>query len=295
MTQHSPAHAGERPRLPLLMGGGRALRLPLLLLITGLLSCSIREERQLCPCLLSLRLQKDCGLSGSRQMDLCLYSEAGGILLDQEGLMLNDLRGDGLPAIEVPKGIVRAGGVIGLRSGRRHDGGDHISIPAGLPSDSLYFVSGTTDASGETAVIPVRVRKEFAAIEISFVLTEGTDKPAECPYFLYLRSYTAGLDLRDGTPLPGRFHCLPEEYSPGHFRSILPRQRTPEDLVLEVREKEDTHQLLDEIQLNAYLPEDFSWQDEDLKDIRLRIDYAHARLEISVGNWTVGDIYEYTI
>jgi len=291
MDKQPSAHPEARLRLPL-QRGGRAL-LPLLLACT--LSCSIWEERQVCPCILSFRLQKDCGLSGSRSLSLSLYNETGGILLDEEGLVLNDLRDDGRPGIEVPKGQIRAGGVIGLRSGKRGSGGQYISIPAGLPADSLFWLSGRTDATGETAVIPVRVRKEYSAIEIRFILTEGTEPLARCPYFLYLRSYTAGLDLRDGTPLPGRFHCLPEEDQAGVFRSILPRQRTPEDLVLEVREKEGPHELLDEIPLNAYLPKEFSWQDEDLKDIRMRIDYAHARVEVSVGDWGVGEIYQYTI
>lgn len=291
MDKHPSVYPGARPRLPR-HGGGRAL-LPLVL--TCVLSCSIWEERLLCPCLLSIRLEKDCGLSGSRELDLCLYSEAGSVLLDREGLVLSDLRGSGLPEIEVPKGQVRAGGVIGLRNGKRSANGTRVSIPAGLPADSLFLVIGSTDATYETAVIPVRVRKDYSAIEIRFVLMEGADAPAECPYYLYLRSYTAGVDLRDGTPLPGRFHCLPEEYAPGVFRSTLPRQRTPEDLVLEVREKEGPHELLDEIQLNAFLPADFSWQDEDLKDIRLRIDYAHARLEVSVGDWDTGAVYQYTI
>ena len=265
------------------------------LVLACALSCSIWEERQECPCLLSFQLQKDCGLPGSRSLDLCLYNETGNILLKEEGLALDDLREVSRPGVEVPKGQIRAGGIIGQRTSRRGANGEYITIPAGLPADSLYWLYGDTDASGETAVIPVRVRKEYSAIEIRFILTEGPDAPAECPYFLYLRSYTAGLDLRDGTPLPGRFHCLPEEGEAGVFRSILPRQRTPEDLVLEVREKEGPHELLDEIALNAYLPEEFSWKDEDLLDILIRIDYAHARLEVSVGDWNVGDIYHYTI
>ena len=262
--------------------GGRLL--PLLLSIALVGSCSVLEDREDCPCRLRVEVRKRCRLTPDREIRLCLRSGAGTASMETTRT-LSELQ-DYQFEMQVPKGVLRADGFVGLGHGIRSE--DCLMIPEGRDADSLFWVSGTAEARGETAVLPLRIRKEFAGITLRFL----TEEEGPFPFYPAIRSTTAGFRLTDGTPVPGPFLCYPEETGAGCFQAVVPRQASPEDLYLEIRRKGDppAGDPLSEIPIGRLIEGSgaFSWEDEDLKDLLFEFDYAHASLTLRVDDWELG-------
>lgn len=258
--------------------------LPLLFSLFLPSSCSVLEDREDCPCRLRVEVRKRCRLTPEREVQLCLRSEASHISRE-ESHSLSELQGYNVE-LRVPKGTVRADGFVGLGHCQRDE--DFLLIPYGMDADSLYWVSGTVEAQGETAVLPLRIRKEHVRFRLQFFHEEKETYP----FYPVIRSSTAGFCLTDGSPVAGPFRCTPEETDPGCFDTILPRQLYPEDLVLEIRRKGEAPESppLTEIPLGRLISGSgaFSWEDEDLKDLLIQFDYANAGMTLQVTDWELG-------
>ena len=263
------------------------LLLPVLLAAA---SCSVLEDRDPCPCRLSLTVSGPGGQQERSAPIVLSVQEPDRSLLRREGLPLSVFDRQTPYRIEVPKRQQLAvSGVFGL-SGNLAPDAREIRIPEGHAADSLWFFSERVDTQRETLDLPVRLRKEYAGIEIAFA--EAIDNPeGTFPYFIRLRGESSGLDLFSGAPLHGAFSCRPRELAPGVYQSTLPRQRPTDSLVLELWPREsgkaEDEGPADRISLDAFIAETrgFSWQDEDLKDLEILIDYARAQLQIIVRDW----------
>lgn len=245
-----------------------------------LLSCTVLEDREGCPCRLRFDVRKSCGLSGEQATRVYVAEESG--RTQEHDALLADFR-NLRTGTTVRRGLIRAGGWIGSATHSRLRG-NRLMIEEGAPGDSLYWISGTVDADAETAVLPLRIRKEHVRLALSFVL----DDSGRFPFDLTVRSTTAGIDLIDGTPVPGHFRCHLEEESPGCFRTILPRQYAPEDLRIEVRSKDGTGDV-SYLPLHSYITACtyFSWLDEDLRDLEIEINYIIGTVTVRVEDWIV--------
>lgn len=274
---------------PVITSRSGGILLPLLISLAVPSSCSVLEDRDDCPCRLRVEVRKRCRLTPEREVQLCLRSDMTPISREETRPLAEwqDLQFE----MQIPKGTIRADGYVGLQHCERVNG--CLMIPYGQPTDSLYWVSGTARAVGETAVLPLRIRKEYCRLSLEFLY----DEEGPYPYSTTIRSTTAGLLLTDGTPVAGPFLCTPDETSPGHFETLLPRQLTPDDLILEIRDKGATAPPLTEIPLGRLISSSgaFSWEDEDLKDLLLRFDYAHAELTLQVMDWELGQVFTYII
>ena len=263
------------------------LLLPLLISIALAASCSVLEDREDCPCRLRVEVRKRCRLTPEREIQIILRSDVTAVSREESHPLgeWQDLHFE----MQIPKGTVRADGYVGLKHCLREDG--CLSIPYGLPADSLYWVSGTAEAIGETAVLPLRIRKEYCRLSLEFLF----DEEGAFPYTAVVRSTTAGLRLEDGSPVEGPFRCIPEETASARFETLIPRQLFPEDLILEIRRKSDppSGTPLSEIPFGRLIDGSgaFSWEDEDLKDLLFRFDYAHSELTLEVTDWELGQVF----
>lgn len=258
-------------------------------------SCSdsfVFENREDCPCWLRFELVSDGGCDHGNTVLLSIIGPDGALWQEASvdlGTMVSKKY-----HLAVDRGMIRASGLINLKGEKRS--GSAFIIPEGSAADSLYYFTGTADATGEDAVIPVTLHKEHSKIKVSF----RNDEPGEYPYYIKFRSTSAGIDLMTGKPVDGRFLCTPGEESPAVFRSVLPRQGHSEDLVLEIWAKDSNEAesgLVDEIPLDVFISEieDFSWSDVDLKDLYIHIDYARALIGISVQDWEEGTVFSLDI
>ncbi|MDT3366046.1 MAG: hypothetical protein LIQ26_02020 [Bacteroidota bacterium] len=271
---------------PVKTGRSGGILLPLLLTLILPSSCSVLEDREDCPCRLRVEVRKRCRLTPEREVRLRLRSEISDTRRE-ESHTLSELQ-DYSIEMRVPKGTVRADGFVGLSHCRRED--DVLTIPYGSDADSLYWASGAVEARGETAILPIRIRKEHVLFRLSFL----HDGDGPYPFRPVIRSTTAGFRLTDGTPVEGPFRCFPRETADGCFFAVLPRQSHPDDLILEIRRQEDDPDgpPLTEIPLGRLISSSgaFSWEDEDLKDLLIQFDYANAAVTLQVSDWELGEV-----
>lgn len=263
-------------------------------------SCSVLEDRDPCPCRLNLVLTGRVGMDGGQDRLVLSLMDADRSLLLRESPALEAFSGGTPYRMDVPKKeFISVNGVLGLN--RALQDGGIIRIPEGYAADSLWVFIAETDTRRESVTLPVRLRKEYAGIEIAFA--EALDHPDEdFPFFLRLKGEACGLDLLDGSPVSGPFSCRPQERAHGVFQSTLPRQKADGSLTVELWSK-DSGKAEDgmpeqQIPLDAYIAETrgFSWLDPDLKDLRIVIDYAQAQIRIAVLDWDHStEIYLFSI
>ena len=155
--------------------------------ILTLLSCSIREEREHCPCRLD--------------MDLTAFSPYGrkalvalwdGLDASQEEVPVRDTLHR-----HVAKGIVGTSVWSGQREGQLS--GSRLIVPAGSQPDSLQAFRAEVDCRGETAWVTAVPHKQYARVTLRVDIGPDT----HYPYQFYVESDCCGIDLADLAPVPG--------------------------------------------------------------------------------------------
>ena len=268
----------------------RSLLIALSLVSALLVSCSIKEDRSECPCLLRLDLSSvDADAVGGKML-LDVRNEGGFFCRDTV-----DLReGAGIREVRVPRTGVR----VNLWSCEAADfvGEDGLVIPLGDECPCVRMFSSFVDTDCETRTETVGVIKNYCR------LTVMMDESDRCwPYELNVSGNIDGYGI-DGTPRSGEFsHYLVPSVSSetdveGALQSFaddrqetvlvrelsLPRQKD-ESLRLSVLEKGS---VLKTFALGNYIRQSgYDWTAVDLQDIVVKIDYACTRVSIAVGPW----------
>ena len=105
-----------------------------------------------------------------------------------------------------------------------------------------------------------------------------------------MESECCGIDLRDLSPLSGE-HIFPVREAPdGHMGFNLLRHDPGADIALAIY---DRTQRADVLPIGDWMREiGYDWEEEDLKDITLDIDYARQRVWIALAGWEPGTIVE---
>ena len=223
-------------------------RLLFVMWMSGMLflsSCSIKEDRDRCPCWMTVDLsdvaesrwksperQSNTEYQGVTKSLKSRSNVAENVLLrlrgnsdedavEYEYQMTEAVRADaGTLEYEVPRGAV---GVSAVALGREIPGqagydGDEIRIPVGEQMDSLYGFFRMFYTRCESVLCDVELHKEFCTV--SFTL--GDDGYVS-PYDIEVWGNVAGVSAWDLMPLEGdfRFAPVPED---GVYRVRVPRQ-----------------------------------------------------------------------
>ncbi len=241
-----------------------------------LASCSIKEDRRGCPCLLRLDFSSVTETVRSGKMLLSVISDDGFALSDTLDMAAV---GDMLE-LRVPRTGVR----VNLWSEEAGDfiGADGLVIPLGEDCPSVRMFSSFVDTDCETCTEEVVARKNFCRLTI--VTDDGPDSGDEA-FSFGVYGGVNGYDIA-GSPRSGEFcHYLSrrEESSGGTARVVnLPRQ-TDSSLKLDICEEAE---VLKTFALGNYISRSgYDWTEPDLEDLTVRIDYASTRIVISVGTW----------
>lgn len=258
--------------------------------------CSVKEGRDGCPCYLYFPESSFDGGGYEGDILLSLYGEGADF---RDSYTCSQLT-DPSTFIAVPRGMVTVSGIGGLRSNAASDGGgmsvegNVLRIRQGRDCDPIYAFRSNVDARGETAPVPVLLRKEYASLTISLKDVSGSG----FPYRMRLESDVAGIDLRSLEPVRGTFLYEPqaEEAGGGYiFRSRLPRQ-SGDSLILQIIPSgsggDDTKSGVEEtVELGRIIHEvlDYDWNEPSLSDIFVALDYSLSVITIGVADWTFGE------
>ena len=276
-------------------------------------SCSIKEDRDGCPCWMTVDLSD---VAESRQMSLEKRSNADyqsvtkspqsrqhiaeSVVLrlrgnsdedavDYEYQVTEAVRaGIGALEYEVPRGSVGVSAVaLGrdfstpLRSARNDKlksgyEGDQIRILVGEQMDSLYGFFKMYHTRCESVLCDVDLHKEFCTV--SFTLG---DEGYSSPYDIEVWGNVAGVSAWDLIPVKGDFRYAPMQKN-GVYQVRVPRQV---DNSLELVMLEDS-EIVDRLPLGEYIVRSgYDWTAEDLDDVNVVLDLEMQQVMITVSGW----------
>ena len=253
----------------------RFLLVPMLMLT--LLSCSVKEDRSLCACWLTLDLSSCAGAS-----DLIRIR----VISADEVVVRDFIPGEDSPFYEIPvsKGSCSLEAFLcpqGLQTGA-----GAISVAPGDSCPELYAFCSTFLAAGETAGQKVELHKQFSQITLTL-----EDSPWDNPGCAFeVTAPSAGISLPEMGAAGGGFRFLVPYSGPGQRLFRLPRQKESDAdrILLELTAPDGYRQT---IELGRLLKESgFDWNAEDLPDAVLSIRGGEVSLQITGADWEIQNI-----
>lgn len=241
-------------------------------LVAGALtiSCSVKENREPCPCYLEILFPERDVVT--RSVDVGGWNSK---FVFSENIDLSKYPEGYLCAVE------RQSLVVSACTGRDAAGQDgrKVVIPFGSQSDSLYAFYREVDCTGEDASCEVRFYKQFATVNVD--IRKSVAEMAK--YSVKVSGNTCGFDLLSFVPVIGPFECtaVPVKNDIA-FRFRVPRQTDNSMSVQLYKDGSDAG----EFALGRLIERmGYNWLDDDLKDVYVTIDHVSATLFIRVEGW----------
>lgn len=243
------------------------------LLCAAMASCTVKEDRGPCPCVLDIHL----GNSGeiADKVALSGWGEgAGRLFLDK----VDPGQYRDTYSKKVEKGFLRVNAYCGNEVMTLR--GDKLIIPEGKACDRVWAYKGAiVDATGESAEEHIVLHKQHAVIHVRVELPEGS----ESEVVLRAKGTANGFDISTLEPSRGAFSCFASLDRDMHHLVCVPRQYD-DSLEFEV--------FLDgllcrtvkagELIANA----GYSWTSEDLEDIYLSLSlFTPWEASVAVNGW----------
>lgn len=242
------------------------------------LSCSVKENREMCPCRLVLDME-DVDTSVVKYAELVVSTPGG--FLTRRTLGTEDFVPDYM--VDVPREEVGVGVYFG--AGDCVDDMGRLGIEYGNECPQVYMHSSVVKAEGESICEKVMMRKNHCTMSIQV----KTQK--KFPFRLEVKGRVDGYES-GGVLSEGDFMYAMYTGEDGTCSLTLPRQKDS-SLLLEVHD--DTH-TLKTFALGEYVAASgYDWNESDLKDIAVSLDYALTRVVISVEDWDKEYVFDVTI
>ena len=242
------------------MSSDRFLRILLPLLLVP--SCSVKENRAVCPCGLTLELT-----------DLPVRPVV--VDVTGEGYSLTEVvHADTVLVLPVPKGEMTVSAVGGALA----EGDGSVRIPVGEEASPLYLFHACVSTDVEQVVLPVTLHKQFCTLELSFKGPPGYGPPFE----VAVEGFYGGW-RPDGSPAPGPFSRRLLPGSDGRAVLRLPRQGD-DSLLMHIVFSD---QVVRTFALGSYFAAaGYDWTASDLADLTLTVDVSLTSVTISTDLWT---------
>ena len=242
------------------MSSERFLRILIPLLLVP--CCSVKENRTVCPCALTLELT---GLP----VRPVVLSVTG------EGYSWTEvIHADTVLILPVPKGEVAISAVGGALA----EGDGSVRIPKEEEAPPLYLFHADVSTGTEQVFLPVQLHKQFCTLELSFKGPPGYGPPFE----VAVEGFYSGW-APDGTPAPGAFSRRLLPGSDGRAALRLPRQGD-DSLLMHIVFSD---QVVRTFALGSYIAAaGYDWSAPDLEDLTLRVDISLTSVTISSDLWT---------
>ena len=247
------------------------------LLISGVCSsCSVKTARAECPCILELEL------SGGQENTVRLFYN-GQKVHGSQGIVCFEGEGCGTE-IEIPRDELVLSGVSGIHECRVS--GDKLCIPVGEEMDEVYAFSAPVDSRGmEMFSLNESLHRQYAYV---FLTIKGVSRE-NFPYFVRVSGNVCGMDLFSFEPLEGPFNVMVHPVIGELCRVCVPRQKD-DSLELEFFDKNMTKigegDSPETIPIGKFIArEGYNWDDSDLSDIHLSVNFTRTSINIEVLPW----------
>ena len=245
-------------------------------IVTASASCSLKEDRDGCPCHLIIDLDNAVGNGNA---DIFIFQDGEEVLTDNV-----------VPA-DYPEGYRHEAGrrpasvtvIQGLEESVLNGG--RLVIRDGNDADRLFLYNETLQCGSETVRAAADLHKNWTTLEISLAAEAGEDSPAG-NVRIDISGGICGMDLRNGAPVRGDFQCIARLADSGFavYAVNLPRQISSEDEILIAVSRNGKELFSCDIS-EAISRTGFDWSKPDLDDIRLRLDYISALFDVEIAEW----------
>ena len=245
-------------------------------IVTASASCSLKEDRDGCPCHLIIDLDNAVGNGNA---DIFIFQDGEEVLTDNV-----------VPA-DYPEGYRHEAGrrpasvtvIQGLKENIINEG--RLVIENGNDADRLFLYNETLQCGSETVMAAADLHKNWTTLEISLAAEAGEDSPAG-NVRIDISGGICGMDLRNGSPVRGDFQCIARLADSGFavYAVNLPRQISSEDEILIAVSRNGKELFTCDIS-EAISRTGFDWSKPDLDDIRLRLDYISALFDVEIAEW----------
>ena len=245
-------------------------------IVTASASCSLKENRDGCPCHLIIGLDNAVGNGNA---DIFIFQDGEEVLTDNV-----------VPAdypegyrCEVRRRPASATVIQGLEESVLNGG--RLVIRDGNDADRLFLYNETLQCGSETVRAAADLHKNWTTLEISLAAEAGEDSPAG-NVRIDISGGICGMDLRNGAPVRGDFQCIARLADSGFavYAVNLPRQISSEDEILIAVSRNGKELFSCDIS-EAISRTGFDWSKPDLDDIRLRLDYISALFDVEIAEW----------
>lgn len=238
-------------------------------------SCTVKEDRNPCPCILELDFicpaEAEYGYVG-----LSVTSSDGFVWEDDVDVGA-EAEGYQIPVPQTDLHVRAWNGDGGMSSD------DGLAIPVGRDCPRVYMHDSDVLPEGEHCHETVVLRKNHCVMTL---LTEGDEGISGS---MRLKGNVAGYDAV-GSPLPGDFEFILADGVQSRYTAVLPRQ-IDDSLVLEIDDGERGNKVFS---LGRYiLSSGYDWNKPDLDDVSVTLDYALTEIRLVVNGWE--SVYRYDV
>lgn len=241
-------------------------------------SCSVKEDREPCPCWFSLDLGS-CSKFADRVTLKGWYTGKPIIDLSVPKVDFNELL-----EMEVPHGYVSYCAISGVDNSVLTDWS--LTIPEGEQADRIYAYFAKVDTDCEEAYDKVALQKEYCMTSFRF-----TNLDSGNPYQLDIRVRGSwnGLLIDSFEPQRGPFTYTPAIREDGSWTFNLPRQGD-ESLLLDIYLD---GRLLETYPLGEYIVEKgYDWRKQALDDLSVELNIKDIDITVSILPWQSGNNYD---
>ena len=244
-------------------------------------SCFVKEDRDECPCWMTVEMPDRVGHDGS--VVLRLHGNYDDGAMDYAYKVSESIKADvGILEYEVPRGSI---GVSVVNSAR-------LVVPVGEQMDSLYGFFKPYHTRCESVKCDVELHKEFCTVSFTLV-----DEHYESPYDIEVRGNVFGVSPWDLVPVSGAFKYAPVAEE-GVYRLRVPRQvdASLEMVMLEVpgqagydgerAEDDGERAVVNRFPLGEYIIRSgYDWRATDLSDVSVALDLEKQQVMVTVSGW----------
>ena len=228
-------------------------------------SCFVKEDRDECPCWMTVEMPDRVGHDGS--VVLRLHGNYDDGAMDYAYKVSESIKADvGILEYEVPRGSI---GVSVVNSAR-------LVVPVGEQMDSLYGFFKPYHTRCESVKCDVELHKEFCTVSFTLV-----DEHYESPYDIEVRGNVSGVSPWDLVPVSGAFKYAPVAEE-GVYRLRVPRQV---DASLEMVMLSN-QEIVNRLPLGEYIIRSgYDWAAKDLSDMSVALDLEKQQVMVTVSGW----------
>lgn len=235
--------------------------------VVSIASCSIKEDRSGCPCVLTVNMQDAAG-----KVMMNGWNDGNRIIYD----ILEPDSNEITVKYRVPRGRCEMSAIRGYEGLVLSD--DVLLIPEGRQMTCLYAGASVIDTYRETAEYDVSLKKNHAKVSFRF----SDSKTGLCPYDIQVRGNVAGIEMKTLAPVRGDFICTPDINTGKGYEFVIPRQMD-ETLSMELMRENGKYETI--ALGNIIASTGYDWNADDLADIDLVIDLPKGEVFITVSGW----------